>query len=392
MEDGAAGLFKDLGEVDARRFEHYEPEDEMILNMGPQHPSTHGVLNFIVFTDGEVIRKAVPDIGYLHRSIEKIGETVTWPGFMPYTDRVDYVAAMTANEGYAMAVEKLMGLVVPKRAHYCRAIASELGRIASHLIALGAIAMDIGAVTPFLWCIGHRERVNDLLEELCGARLTFNYVRIGGVSWDVPDGYAEKTNRFIDEFLGSLEEFQNLISNNPIFVERLRNVAIITREEAIDYNLAGPNLRSSGVDWDLRRDMPYSVYPELSFRVPVGQGWAGTVGDSYDRFYSRFLEVQESARMVSQCLVQMEPGEVMAKVPRNLKPPAGEAYARVESARGDMGYYVVSDGGPIAYRVRARTGSFAAMGIIEAKSRGLMVADLVAFIASLDVVAPEIDR
>lgn len=387
-----APKFLDMGELDSGRFEHYEPEEEMVLNMGPQHPSTHGVINFIVFTDGEVMRKAVPDVGYLHRSIEKIGETVTWPGFMPYTDRVDYVAAMTANEGYALAVEKLMGLEVPKRAHYCRAIASELGRIASHMIAAGTLAMDIGAVTAFPWCLREREKINNLLEELCGARLTFNYVRIGGVGWDLPAGFAEKANAFIDAFIPQLEEFDNLVSRNHIFIQRLRNLAVLTREEVIEYNLVGPNLRASGVDWDLRRDLPYSIYPELKFEVPLGQGWVGTVGDCFDRFYCRVLELKQSALMVKQCLAQMPEGPVMAKVSRTLKPPAGEAYARVEAARGDMGYYVVSDGGPIAYRVRARTGSFAAMGIIEKKSRGLMVADLVAFIASLDVVAPEIDR
>ena len=366
--------------------------EEMILNFGPQHPSTHGVINFIVETDGEVIRKAVPDVGYLHRSIEKIGESTGYHGFMPYTDRIDYVAAMFPNEGYAMAVERLCGIQVPKRAQYLRAISCELNRIASHLVSIGTMATDIGAVTPLVYALREREIINDLLEALCGARLTYNYHRIGGVAFDMPAGWQEKVIAYLDRLDSSFQEWDRLISFNEIYKKRLGKVAVISREQAIDYGLSGPNLRGSGVDWDLRRDAPYGAYPDFQFDVPVGRGWAGQVGDCFDRYYVRVLEMIESSRIVRQALEKMPEGEITAKVPRKPKPEAAEVQSRVESARGEMAYYLVADGTERPYRVRARTGSFMAMGIIEDISPGLMVADLVALIASLDVVAPETDR
>ena len=366
--------------------------EEMILNFGPQHPSTHGVINFIVETDGEVLKRATPDVGYLHRSIEKIGEIVGYPGFMPFTDRIDYVAAMFANEGYAIAVERLLKVEVPARAQWLRAISCELVRIASHLVSLGTMAMDIGAFTPMLHGIRERETINDLIEALCGARLTYNYHRIGGVAFDMPEGWKDKVLKFLDHFDRFLPEFDRLISFNQIYMKRLGGVAVIPGDLAIDYGLVGPNLRGSGVDWDLRRDLPYGAYPNFKFAIPVGKGIAGKVGDCFDRYYCRVLEMGESSKIVRQALESIPDGEFMAKVPRNIKPEAGEALSRVESARGEMAYYVVSDGTNKAYRVRARTGSFTAMGIIEDISNGLMIADLVALIASLDVVAPEIDR
>jgi NADH-quinone oxidoreductase subunit D len=373
--------------------------EEMLVNFGPQHPSTHGVINFLVDTDGEVMRKAVPDVGYLHRSIEKIGELVGYPGFMPYTDRIDYVAAMFANEGYALAVERLLKLEAPPRAQYLRAISCELCRIASHLVSVGTMATDIGATTPLVHALRERERINDLIEELCGARLTYNYHRIGGVAFDLPGGWREKVLGFLDHFDGGetpdrsmLAEFDRLITFNEIYLKRLGAVAVITREQAIGYGLVGPNLRGSGVDWDLRRDLPYGAYRDFKFDVPVGKGMAGKVGDAFDRYWVRIQEMTESARIVRQALERIPEGEFMSKVPRKIKPEAGEALSRVESARGEMAYYVVSDGTEKAWRVRARTGSFLAMGIIEDISPGMMIADLVALIASLDVVAPEIDR
>jgi len=367
--------------------------EEMILNFGPQHPSTHGVINFIVETDGEVLRKAVPDVGYLHRSIEKIGESAGWHGFMPFTDRIDYVAAMFPNEGYATAVEKLCGIEVPRRAQYLRAISCELARIASHLVSLGTMTMDIGAFTPMLHGIRERETINDLIEALCGARLTYNYHRIGGVAYDLPEGWKEKTIFFLDHFDRFLVEFDRLISFNEIYIRRLANVAVIPAAEAIDYGLVGPNLRGSGVDWDVRRDLPYGAYEDFEFSVPVGLGFKGTVGDCYDRYYCRVLEMGQSSKIVRQALLQLPEGDIVApKVSRNLKVEAGETLSRVESARGEMAFYVVADGTNKAHRVRARCGSFTAMGIIESISPGLMIADLVALIASLDVVAPEIDR
>jgi NADH-quinone oxidoreductase subunit D len=367
-------------------------DEEIVVNFGPQHPSTHGVINFVTQTNGEIIRRSVPEIGYLHRGLEKIAELVTYPGYMPFTDRIDYLAAMFTNEGYAIAVERLLSVEVPPRAQYIRAIAGELCRISSHFIAIGSMATDIGASTPFTHAIRERESVNDLLEELCGARLTFNCHRIGGVAYDVPAGWGDKVLRFLDHLDSYMQEFDRLISLNKIYVKRLANVGVISREQAIDYGLVGPNLRGSGVAWDIRRDMPYGAYPDFDFAVPIGTGRMGTVGDCWDRYYVRVQEILESSKIIRQALGKLPEGDIMAKVPRKLKPEAGEVVGRVESARGEMLFYLVSDGTEKAYRLRVRTGSYMAMGIVEELSRGIMVADLIAVIASLDVVAPEIDR
>ena len=366
--------------------------EDMTLSMGPQHPSTHGVLRFVVRADGEIMKEALPDIGYLHRSIEKIAEKVGYHGFMPYTDRVDYVAAMPCNQGWAMVCEKLAGIEVPKRGEYCRVIATEFNRIQSHLLSVGSMAMDIGASTPFTHAIREREYINDLLEEVCGARLTFNYMRIGGVAWDLPSGWREKALAYVKRFEPLIDEYNDLISYNRIYTERLANVAVITAEEAIDFNLVGPNLRGSGVRFDVRKDIPYSIYPELDFQVPVGKGEVGTLGDCFDRYIVRMDEIKESCKIIRQCLQQLPGGPVIAKVARNFKPPAGDAYIRLESARGDMGWYAVSDGTAFPYRVKIRTGSFSAISMIPKVSRNLMIADLIAVIASFDLVAPEIDR
>ncbi len=366
--------------------------EDMTLSMGPQHPSTPGVLRFVVRADGEVMKEAIPDVGYLHRSIEKIAEKVGWHGFIPYTDRVDYVAAMFCNHGWAMAAERLAGIEVPKRGEYCRVIADELCRIHSHLLSVGSMAMDIGAFTPFTHAIREREYLNDLFEELCGARLTFHYMRIGGVGWDLPDGWTEKVLHFLDRFEPLIDEYDRLISYNKIYTERLASVAVISAQEAIDYNLVGPNLRGSGVSYDVRRDDPYSVYPELEFDVPVGRGEVGTLGDSFDRYIVRMREMRESCRILRQCVRQIPDGPVIARVARTFKPPAGECYVRLESARGDMGWYVVSDGTAFPHRCKIRTGSFAAISMTQHVSRNLMIADLIAVIASFDLVAPEIDR
>jgi NADH-quinone oxidoreductase subunit D len=372
-------------------------EDEMTLNMGPQHPSTHGVIRFVVKTDGEIMREAVPDVGYLHRAIEHIAEKCSYEGFMPYTDRVDYVAAMTANHVWAEAVERLGGLQVPPRAHYLRVVSDELARISSHCIALGAMAMDIGAMTPFPYALREREYVNDLIEELCGARLTYNYHRVGGVGWDLTDAWRDKVLAFCDHFEGIVDEWNRLITYNAIFVRRLAKLAPVSAAEAAHWGLVGPNLRASGVAYDLRADRPYALYdkilPVIGWQTPVGRGEVGTVGDSWDRFYVRVEEWRWSVRIIREALQQIQAtpkGEILI-APKKLK-PTGDASARVEAARGDMHCYVVGDGGANAYRARFRTGSFDAMAMIREKSRGLMVADLVALIASLDVVAPEIDR
>jgi NADH-quinone oxidoreductase subunit D len=372
-----------------------EPKhEEMLLNMGPQHPSTHGVINLLVESDGEVITRAIPEVGYLHRSIEKIGEKVTYNGFMPYTDRVDYVAAMTANEGYAMAVERLLGVAdkIPRRAYYCRVIASELCRIASHHVGTGTMVMDIGGFTPFLWWLRERETINTFMEELCGARLTYNYMRIGGVMADIPRGFDRRVLRWLDHFEPMIDEYDRTATHNKIYIERLANLGVISPEMAIAWGLVGPNLRASGVKFDVRKNIPYSVYPEFDFEIPIGRGWYGQVGDSFDRYYVRILELKQSCRILRQCLEGMPEGDFMAKMPRKIKPALDEAYAAVEAARGEMGYYVVSDGKENAYRVKVRTGSFTSTAIMEPLSHGVMIADLVALFASLDVVAPELDR
>ena len=368
--------------------------ESMLLNFGPQHPATHGVINLLVESDGEVISTCIPEVGYLHRSIEKIGEKVTYNGFMPYTDRVDYVAAMTANEGYAYAVERLLGIVdeVPRRAYYCRVIASELCRIASHHVGMGTMVMDLGAYTPFLLFIKEREQINDFMEELCGARLTFNYMRIGGVMADIPPGFDRRVLRWLDHFELMVEEFDRLACGNKILIERLANLGTISAEMAIAWGLVGPNLRASGVKFDVRKNVPYSVYPEFDFDIPVGTGKYGQVGDCFDRFLVRFLELRQSCRIIRQALEGMPEGDFMAKLPRKIKPARDEAYAAVEAARGEMGYYVVSDGKENAYRVKVRAGSFVGTQIMQVLSPGVMVGDLIALFASLDVVAPELDR
>jgi NADH-quinone oxidoreductase subunit D len=369
--------------------------DEMVLNMGPHHPSTHGVLRFVLHTDGEIISKATPDVGYLHRSIEKIAERCTYAGFMPYTDRVDYLAAMFANEVWAMACEKLMDIKVPPRAEYLRVISCELNRIANHFgIALSTTAMDVGAITPFPYALREREYINDFIEELCGARLTYNYHRIGGVAFDMPNGWADRVQTWLDHFEKILPEFDRLITYNAIFVKRMADVAVITKDEALAWGIVGPNLRASGFAWDLRKEDKYSAYGELDFDVPVGKGIYGTVGDCWDRFWVRIEECKQSVRILRQAFDKIRAlpeTSIMGELPKKMR-PAGEAYVRVESARGDMGCYVIAEGGDQPYRVRFRTGSFNAMSIVEHKSPGLFVADLVALIASLDVVAPEIDR
>lgn len=366
--------------------------DKTIVNMGPQHPSTHGVLNITLTLTGEVIESAEPKVGFLHRAIEKIGESTQYVGFIPYTDRVDYLSAMFGNQGYCMAVEKLLGVEVPRRAEYMRIVACELNRIINHLIACGTMAMDLGAFTPFLHGIREREIVNDLMEKICGARLNYNYMRFGGVSRDWVPGLDKEILAFLDRFETFVPEFNRLITGNEIFVQRLEHVVVIPRDLAISYGLGGPNLRASGVNFDLRRDYPYSVYPEFSFNVITGEGYRGEVGDSFARFMVRLDEMLESARIVRQAVEGLPEGEYLAKVARNPQPPAGEVYTHVESTRGEMGFYLVSDGTDKYSRCKIRTSSFCAMSIIPKVIPGFMVADMTAFFGSLDIVAPEVDR
>ena len=363
----------------------------MRINMGPHHPATHGVINFLLETDGEIIRNASPDVGYLHRGIEKLAESNLYLGTMPYTDRVDYLGAIFANHSWALAVEKLLGVEVPPRGEYCRVITSELNRIASHLIATGALAMDVGAFTPFTHWIREREKINDIMERICGALLTYNYLRFGGVARDIKPDVVDTIRLWLDHFQTIFVEFNRLISENEIFVRRLANVSPISAADAVGFGLVGPNLRASGVAWDLRRDIPYSVYPDLEFDVIVGRGFRGEVGDCYDRYWCRMMEIVESIKILRQACDRLPEGEFWAK-PKTVKPAANEFYSAVESARGELGVYVVADGTDKPYRAKFRTGSFTGLSIIRHLSPGLMLADLVALIGSLDVVAPEVDR
>ncbi len=364
----------------------------MYVNMGPQHPSTHGVLRLLLKTDGEIVEQATPHIGYLHRGLEKIAERVTYPQFTPFTDRLDYLASMNCNLAYALTVEKLLNIEIPRRAQIIRVIMAELNRISSHLIAFGSFSSDMGAFTPFLYGIREREFINDLFEMVCGNRLTYNYIRIGGVSKDIPDGFIEKTKEFLDYFPAKLKEYNEVLSYNAVFIKRLANVGVITTDQAIEYGLTGPNLRASGIKWDLRREEPYLIYNELDFDVPIGKGEMGTIGDSWDRYMMRIYEMGQSARIVGQCLDMLSQGDFTAKVPKVLRVPQGEVYVRAENPRGELGFYLISDGSVKPYRLKIRAPSFANLSILPLLAKGVMIADIVALIGSLDIILPEIDR
>jgi NADH-quinone oxidoreductase subunit D len=366
--------------------------EEMVLNMGPQHPSTHGVLRLELETDGEIVRRVVPHIGYLHRCFEKHAENVDYPGVIPYTDRMDYVASMNNSLGYALAVEKLMKLEVNARVQTLRVIMAELNRIASHLLSIGTYAMDIGSFTPFLHCFREREKILDLFEWTCGARLLYNYNWVGGVSHDIPEGFVEKTREFLRQFAPVIPEMDELLSYNKIFLERTARVGVIPEEMALSYNITGPNLRGSGVRWDLRKDTPYSGYETYDFIVPVGIGKFGPLGSCWDRYYVRMREMEQSIKIIRQALDRLPEGDVQEKVPKKVKPPKGEVYGRTETPRGELGYYIVSDGGNNPYRVKVKSPCFTALSILPEIAKGEMVADIIALIGSIDIVMGELDR
>ena len=386
--------FRDLEPDEAYAFKPEElEEDEMILNMGPQHPSTHGVLRIELKTDGEVVKDARPHIGYLHRNFEKHAENIDYQGVIPFTDRMDYVGAMNNSLTYAVACEKLMGIEVNERVQAIRVITSELQRIASHLLAIGTYGLDIGAFTPFLHCFREREKILDLFEWLCGARLLYNYNWIGGVSHDLPDTWADRAKVFLDQFAPVIEELDELLSHNKIFTKRTAAVGVIPPEMAVGYALSGPNLRGSGIKWDIRKEDPYCGYEKYEFDVPVGQGRYGPIGSCWDRYYVRVEEMRQCVRILRQALDQLPAeGDVQEGVPKRVKPAAGEAYGRTEAPRGELGFYVVSDGGLIPHRVKGRSPCFVAMGLFHEIARGEMLADMIAIIGSLDIVLGEIDR
>jgi len=371
--------------------------DEMILNMGPQHPSTHGVLRIELRTDGEVVRAARPHIGYLHRCFEKHSENVDYPGVVPYTDRMDYVASMGNSLGYALAVERLMGIEVSPYVQAIRVVMAELQRIASHTIAVGTYGMDIGAFTPFLHLLRDREKILDLFEWTCGARLLYNYNWVGGVSHDLPEGFIRAARQFLREFEAITHpELMDLLIGNKIFIKRTAEVGVVTPELGIAYDLTGPNLRGSGLTFDLRKDEPYCGYQNYDFKVCVGEGQFGPLGSCFDRNWARALEMAESAKIVGQALdalEKMERADVHEKVPKRVKPAKGEVYFRSEAPRGQLGYYIVADGSGVnPYRVKVKSPCFTAMSIFHVLARGLYIADIIALIGSLDVVLGEIDR
>ncbi len=371
--------------------------DEMILNMGPQHPSTHGVLRLELRTDGEVVRGCRPHIGYLHRCFEKHAENVDYPGVIPYTDRMDYVASMGNSLGYALTVEKLLAIEPSPYVQTIRVMFAELQRIASHCVAVGTYGMDIGAFTPFLHLLRDREKILDLFEWTCGARLLYNYNWVGGVSHDLPDGFLRAARDFVREFDQITHpELMDLLIGNKIFVKRTSAVGVLPVDVAISYDLTGPNLRGSGVAYDLRKDEPYSGYESYSFDVPVGRGAYGPVGSCFDRNWVRAVEMAESSKIIHQCidrLEKMEKADVHEKVPKRVKPAKGEAYVRSEAPRGNLGYYIVGDGtGVNPYRVKVKSPCFTAMSVFHILAKGLYIADIIALIGSLDVVLGEIDR
>ena len=368
--------------------------EEMLVNMGPQHPATHGVLRVVLRTDGEMVLEAVPHIGYLHRCAEKIGENVAPYQYIPYTDRMDYLAGMNDNLAYALAVEKLAGLEVSARAKYIRIIFAELNRIASHLVSMGTYGLDIGAFTPFLYAFREREMILDLFESACGARLTYSYITIGGVHDDLPERFIDVTSEFLDYFEPKIDEYNNLLSYNHIFVKRTANIGVISPAEAIDWGLTGPVLRGSGIRWDLRKVQNDLGYDEFDFEIPIGEGLKGTVGDCWDRYYVRILEMKESVKIIRQALVKVRDaeGDALDKRGKTVKLPADEIYYELENPRGQLGFYVQGNGSTIPARVKARGPSFCNLSITSHVCTNCLLADVAAIIGSIDVVMGEVDR
>lgn len=376
--------------------------EEMILNMGPQHPSTHGVLRLELVTDGEIVMDVTPHIGYLHRCFEKHAEALPFPQIIPYTDRLDYMASMNNNFAFVMAVERMMDLEgkLPKRVEYVRVLVAELNRIASHLVALGTFGLDVGAVTPFLWCFRDREHILKMLEWVSGARMLYNYMWVGGLFYDLPLGFEEQCAEFVTYFKPKVKELNDLLTSNSIFIQRTANIGILPRDVAISYGCSGPVLRGSGLKLDLRKMDGYSVYPELDFEICYGKGEMGSLGDCWDRFKVRADEIAESLKIISQCVekLQNEHKRDASFDPRGICPPkarpkAGEYYGRAENPKGELGFYIIADGkSDIPQRCKVRGPSFSNLSVLPAISRGVLIADLIAILGSIDIVLGEVDR
>ncbi|RKX29717.1 MAG: NADH-quinone oxidoreductase subunit D [Candidatus Zixiibacteriota bacterium] len=362
--------------------------EEFIVNMGPQHPSTHGVCRLVLTMDGEKIVKIEPVIGYLHRAIEKVMENRTYSQCIPMMDRVEYVTSMSCEYVFSLATERIAEMEVPERAKYLRVIMLELNRIASHLLFYGVTAMDIGALTPFLYGMRERELIIDLFEMTCGQRLTYNYIRIGGVSKDIPKGFEQKCRSALKVIAEKMSDYEGLLNENPIWLKRTKGVGILPKELAIAYGVSGPNLRASGVQYDLRRNDPYCIYDKFDFDIPVRYN-----GDCFDRYILRLDEIKQSMRIIYQALDGLPEGDVKnKKVKLTFKPPAGETYTRIENSRGELGVYLISDGGKKPLRVKTRGASFNHVQILPHFSTNMLIADLVANFATLDIIMPEVDR
>jgi NADH-quinone oxidoreductase subunit D len=360
---------------------------ELVLNMGPQHPSTHGVLRVVLKLDGERVVGSECIIGYLHRGVEKIAENRTYMMFAPYVDRMDYIAAVSNGLGYCLAVEKLINVEATPRAQAVRVILTELNRIASHLFWLGTHALDIGAITPLFYTLREREEVLKIYEQYCGARLTTHAFRIGGLQYEIYDRFERDVKAFCDSFPARIDEYEELLSQNRIWVERLTGVGVITAEECKEFSVTGPVLRAAGVKHDLRKAQPYSGYEKYEFDIPVTNN-----ADTYDRYLIRMAEMRQSLRIIRQAVEGIPEGPIMAKVPKVLKPPVGEVYVGIESPKGELGYFIVSDGTINPYRVRVRPPSFLNLQALDKMIRGALVADVVAIIGTIDIVLGEVDR
>lgn len=386
----------------------------MTINMGPQHPSTHGVLQLILELDGEIVKKATPHIGFLHRGVEKLSEYRTYHQIIPLTDRLDYLAPMSNNLGYVLAVEKLLGItdLIPERAKRVRVLLNELTRLKSHLVWLATHALDIGAMTVFIYCFREREAIIDIYEKISGARMTSNYFRVGGLSMDLPAGIEKDIRAFAESMPGHLDTYEGLLTGNKIWQKRTMGVGKISAEDAIDIGLSGPALRGSGVDWDLRRDNPYSGYEDYEFQVPTSE-----VGDTFARYQMRLIEMREATKIILQALDALKPGPILADAPKvclppkkdvvntieglihhfkiiseGFKPEPGEVYQGVEAPKGELGYYIVSDGSPHPYRMKIRPPSFVNLQALPQMVEGSLLADVIATIGTLDIVLGEIDR
>lgn len=367
---------------------------EMTINMGPQHPSTHGVLRLELVLDGEVIKKVKPHIGYLHRCFEKYAEQMDdYAKVIPYTDRMDYVSAMNQEHGYVVALERMLELEVPNRVEHIRVIVAEMQRIASHLLGIGAFGLDLGAFTPFLYLFTEREKILDIFEKISGARLLYNYMAVGGLMRDVHPEFKADVSDFVKTFRPKIKELDDLLSYNKIFVKRTANIGILPEKVGLNYGASGPVLRGSGVKWDLRKDDPYSIYDQFEFEIPVGSGEMGTLGDCWDRYIVRVREMEQSLLIIEQALDTMpEEGDVKEAIPKRIRMKKGEIYVRTESPRGELGYFIVGDNSASPFRVKARAPSFVHLSMLAAISKGSLLADMVAIVGSIDIVLGEVDR